>query len=280
MASPRVRVGQRGALTHEREKPGQPPCRWHWLEVPAGQCLAADGFEWGKVFAFSCDSCFTTSRLRKPSAPPLSSEISFCCIFGSSGRVNYMLILFLLRLLSFLYLFETVCFPLDLSLRLSLDLLVSVHCPAAGTADSPSSRAAGHQLRKKPAAFTSTPPPPPSLVQERPCRDPCGEGPALGSLPLPRVLPVLAEAATARSDSAQRHPGGAQMHIWGPSRASLSHPLILKKSFPRRDAEPHVLPEQPGTDVVLGSGNGAIPCAGWGRERDGLCFILAFREPK
>lgn len=86
-----------------------------------------------------------------------------------------MLILFLLRLLSFLYLSETVCFSLDLSLRLSLDLLVSVHCPAAGTADSPSSRAAGHQLQKKPAAFTSTPPPPPSLVQERPCRDPCGK---------------------------------------------------------------------------------------------------------
>lgn len=162
-----------------------------------GQCLAADGFEWGKVFAFSCDSCFTTSRLRKPSAPPLSSEIGFCCIFGSSGRVNYILIL--LRLFSFLYLSETVCFSLDLSLRLLLDLLVSVHCPAAGTADSPSSRAAGHQLRKKPAAFTSTPPPPPSLVQERPCRDPCGEGPALGSLPLPRVLPILAEAATALS---------------------------------------------------------------------------------
>ena len=111
-------------------------------------------------------------------------------------RVNYTLVLFLSVLRSFLYLSETVCFSLDLSLHLSLDLLVSVHCPAAGTANSPSSRAEGHQLRKKPAAFTSNPPPPPSLVQERPCRDPCGEGPALGSLPLPRVLPVLAEAVT------------------------------------------------------------------------------------
>lgn len=59
------------------------------------QCLAANGFEWGKVFTFPWDCCFVSSELRKSSAPPLSSEIRLSLFFAFSVKANYMFILLL-----------------------------------------------------------------------------------------------------------------------------------------------------------------------------------------
>lgn len=232
-------------MSPERVKPGQLPCRWHWVEVSAGH------WPLGQLLY----------ELRKPLAPPLSSEISFCCALRPV--LLYAHPLPLSAPFPFWICLRQSAFPFT-SLSISRWIFWSPLSSCMGATHSPSSRALERSQLPSPALHQ----PLPSLSPgEVPRRDPLwgGEGQPTALSRCPGSCPSLQRQTQCRKLSSW----GAQTHVWGLLGSRPCSLFDLKEQMEVLN-KPHVLPGLPGTDLALGSGNGPIFCAGRGWEPGGL----------
>ena len=200
-------------MSPERVKPGRLPCRWHWVGVSAGQWPP------GQLLY----------ELRKPLAPPLSSEVSFCSALRPVLLCAHPLPLS--APLPFWICLRQSAFPFT-SLSISGWIFWSPLSSCVGAAHSPSSRALReasclHQLS------TSLSPP---LVQERsPAETLCGVGKA--SPQLSHAAQGPAHSCRGRHSAVSSAAGVHRPTSGGSGGAILAHSLILKNRFPHGGAK-------------------------------------------